>query len=217
MFRIFEDSHSDLWISTRATAGFDLARWSRSTEKFQMFSAADGLPAKSISAFAEDSNGDLWIGFGEGGVARFTNGRFTEFPAGAGLYNVLITSLLIDRQGRLWIGSAASGLQRVDDTRAPVPHFTNLNVENGLASNNVRSLGEDVFGNIYAGTARGLDRISPDGTHIRHYSINDGLASDFVTAIFRDAQGTLWFGTPNGLSRLEPVPETAGRPAADLD
>jgi PAS domain S-box-containing protein len=209
MFHIFEDSHSDLWISTRGVGGFDLARWSRGTEKFQMFSASDGLSAKSISAFAEDSNGDLWVGFGEGGVARFTNGRFTEFPTGAGLSNVLITSLLIDRQGRLWIASTASGLQRVDDPRARVPHFTSVNVENGLASNNVRSLGEDLYGNIYAGTARGLDRISPDGTHIRHYSINDGLAGDFVTAVFRDVRGVLWFGTPNGLSRLEPVPEKA--------
>jgi ligand-binding sensor domain-containing protein len=129
----------------------------------------------------------------------------------------LITSLLIDRQGRLWIGSAASGLQRVDDTRAPVPHFTNLNVENGLASNNVRSLGEDVFGNIYAGTARGLDRISPDGTHIRHYSINDGLAGSissrrfFATrraAVIRDAEWLVAAGTRSG---------SAGRPAADLD
>jgi hypothetical protein len=57
MFHIFEDSHSDLWISTRSVGGFDLARWRRGTEKFQMFSASDGLPAKSISAFAEDPMG----------------------------------------------------------------------------------------------------------------------------------------------------------------
>jgi PAS domain S-box-containing protein len=209
MFRIFEDSHGELWISTRGADGFDLARWSRATEKFQIFSTADGLPAKGVSAFAEDKNGDLWVGFTTGGVARFTNGRFTEFPTGTGFDNVLITSLLIDRQGRLWIASTENGLARVDDPRAQVLHFTSLNVDNGLASNNVRSLGEDLYGNIYAGTARGLDRISPDGTHIKHYSINDGLAGDFVTAVFRDLRGMLWFGTPNGVSRLEPVPEKA--------
>lgn len=209
MFRIFEDSHSDLWISTRGADGFNLARWSRGTEKFQMFSAADGLPAKPVSAFAEDKNGDLWVGFTEGGVARFTNDRFTEFPTGAGLDNVMITSLLIDRQGRLWIASTENGVGRVDDPHAPVPHVASINVDNGLGSNNVRSLGEDLYGNIYVGTARGLNRISPDGTHIRHYSVNDGLAGDFVTAVFRDVRGMLWFGTPNGLSRLEPVPEKA--------
>src|SRR5690349_17304487 len=162
MFRVFEDSHSDLWISTRGADGFDLAHWSRGTEKFQMFSAADGLPSKAVSAFAEDKNGDLWVAFTEGGVARFTNGRFTEFPIGAERANGFITSLLIDRQGRLWIASTETGLGRVEDPRAPVPHFVSFNVDNGLASNNVRSLGEDLYGNIYAGTARGLDRISPD-------------------------------------------------------
>jgi PAS domain S-box-containing protein len=209
MFRIFEDSRGDLWISTRGTEGFDLARWSRGTEKFQMFSAADGLPAKPVSAFAEDKNGDLWFGFTEGGVARFSSNRFTDFPTGSGLDNVFITSLLIDHQGRLWIASSENGLGRVDDPRAPVPHFNSVTVDNGLASNNVRSLGEDLYGNIYAGTARGLDCISPNRTHIRHYSINDGLAGDFVTAVFRDVRGMLWFGTPNGVSRLEPVPEKA--------
>ena len=102
MFHIFEDSRGDLWISTRSAhvGEFDLARWSRETEKFQMFSEAEGLSAKSASAFAEDKNGDVWFGFNGGGVARFANGRFTEFPT-VGLDNELITSLLIDRQGRL--------------------------------------------------------------------------------------------------------------------
>ena len=209
MFRIFEDSHGELWISTRGVEAFDLARWSRETETFQMFSVTDGLPAKAVSAFAEDKNGDLWVGFTAGGVARFSNGRFTEIPTGTELDNVLITSLLIDRQGRLWIATTEHGLGRVDDPHAPVPHLSSVNVDNGLASNNVRSLGEDLYGNIYVGTARGLDRISPDLTHIRHYSINDGLAGDFVTVVFRDVRGVMWFGTPNGLSRLEPVPDKA--------
>jgi ligand-binding sensor domain-containing protein len=109
---IFEDCVAIYGSARSAHVGeFDLARWSRETEKFQMFSEAEGLSAKSASAFAEDKNGDVWFGFNGGGVARFANGRFTEFPT-VGLDNELITSLLIDRQGRLWIASSSGGLGR---------------------------------------------------------------------------------------------------------
>jgi len=60
----------------------------------------------------------------------------------------------------------------------------------------VRSITEDLFGNIYVGTARGIDRLSPDTTRINHYSISDGLAGDFALTSFRDGKGALWFGTP---------------------
>src|SRR5205085_7932356 len=67
---------------------------------------------------------------------------------------------------------------------------------------------EDEFGRIYAGTARGVDRIAPDTGRITHYTVSDGLAGDFVTVAYRARDGALWFGTPNGLSRLVPRRET---------
>ena len=66
----------------------------------------------------------------------------------------------------------------------------NFTAENGMASNNVRSITEDLYGNIYAGTARGIDRLSPDANRIKHYSVSDGLAGDFVMTAFRDAGGS---------------------------
>ena len=124
-----------------------------------------------------------------------------------GLPNGFITALLTDHQGRLWVASAQDGLSRIDDTTAAHPRLVNYTTGNGLSSNNVRSLAEDFYGNIYAGTARGVDRLSPDAKRIQHYSVKDGLAGDFVNVAFRDKSGALWFGTPDGLSRLRPEPE----------
>ena len=207
LFHIFEDSHHDLWISTHGVepGQYGLARWSRTSEKFYTFSEAEGFPPnKAPSSFAEDRAGDLWFGFYEGGLVKFANGRFKEFTSADGLPNGLITTLHLDHQGRLWGGSAQSGLYRVDDPSAVPTRFISFNTENGLASNNVRSITEDNLGNIYVGTARGVDRLSPDGRRIKHYSLSNGLAGDFVVAAFCDHNGILWFGTPNGLSRLVP-------------
>lgn len=207
VFHIFEDSKRDLWISVRPIPGDygGLSRWNRATEKFYTFSEAEGFPSgKSASAFAEDRAGNLWFGFYEGGLARYTNGHFTEFTAADGLPEGLITALHLDQSGRLWMASSSGGLARIDDLTAAqikVEHYT---YDDGLATNNVRSLTEDLYGNIYAGTVRGVDRLSPDGKSIKHYSINDGLPGDFISAAFRDRSGAVWFGAAKGLARLVP-------------
>ena len=207
MFHIFEDSRRDLWISTFPTG---LSRWSRATENFHTFTEAEGFPSdKSAASFAEDRNGNLWLGFYEGGLTRYAGDRFTQFTSADGAPNGFITALYIDQRGRLWAGSSQGGVSRIDDPGAPRPRFVTYTTDHGLASNNVRSITGDLFGNIYLGTARGVDRISPDAKLIKHYSIGDGLAGDFVTSAFRDRSGALWFGTPNGVSRLVPAGEKA--------
>ena len=210
MFHIFEDSKGNLWISTRGrTSGHNgLSRWDRATKKFDEMSKVEGFPSdKAASSFAEDRNGQLWFGFYQGGLARYADGRFTELTTADGLPDGFITALLTDRQGRLWVASAQDGLSRIDDPTVAHPRLVNYTTGNGLSSNNVRSLAEDFYGNIYAGTARGVDRLSPDAKRIQHYSVKDGLAGDFVNVAFRDKSGALWFGTPDGLSRLRPEPE----------
>jgi signal transduction histidine kinase/ligand-binding sensor domain-containing protein len=207
MFHIFEDSKGDLWVSTRGStpAQLGLSRWDRATEKFYTFSSAEGFPSgKEPSSFAEDRDGTLWLGFYEGGLVHYANGRFTEFTTADGLPDGVITALHLDRQGRLWMASSLSGLSHLDDSTADHPRFVNYSTDNGLSSNNVRSLTEDFYGNLYAGTARGVDKLSPDLKHIQHYSVREGLTADFVNIAFRDKSGVLWFGTPNGLSRLAP-------------
>ncbi len=206
-FQIFEDSHGDIWLSQQPARQEDygLYRLRHGEDKFYRFSAAENLPAgRSASAFAEDRQGNLWIGFYEGGLARFAQNRFQEFTSNDGLAPGLVADLHLDQKGRLWSASTYSGLQRIDDPAADKPVFNSLTTNEGLSSNNARTITEDKLGNIYSGTVRGVDRISPTG-HIKHYSVNDGLAGDFVVDSHCDRSGSIWFATTNGLSRLAPT------------
>jgi len=210
VYCMFEDSRGDLWISIRGTSqpAFGLVRWRRSDETFHKFTEADGLPPlKSAASFAEDRAGNLWFGFYQGGLVRYTAGRFTTFTSADGLPESFITALHVDRLGRLWLTSTANGLARVDDPNAEHPHFVHYTTREGLASNNARVLTEDLAGDIYVGTVRGVDRLTPETGKIRHYGLAEGLAGDFVTTAHRDRKGALWFGTFNGLSRLDPQRE----------
>lgn len=209
IFRLFEDSHGDIWMSTGSTPRYGgLAKWERKTEKVTSYSEADGLStSNSPSAFCEDGSGNLWIGFSEGGLARYSSGHYMLFGTTDGLPAGTITKLHLDRADRLWIATSHSGLARIDDPATEHPRFATFTTSDGLSSNYITCITEDQWGQIYLGTVRGVDRLNAETGRIRHYSIADGLTSDFVTSTIRDRRGWLWFGTMKGLSRLVPAPD----------
>jgi signal transduction histidine kinase/ligand-binding sensor domain-containing protein len=219
-YELFEDHAGVIWVSQQPLGGAEnngLARLVPGDTAFHRLTQADGYPqGKSASSFAEDREGNLWLGFYEGGLARVTNGRVTFFADKGVIPPGLITDVLVDHSNRLWLSTTTGGLSRWDDLHSATPAFVTFNTSNGMSSNNVRTITEDNIGNIYAGTVRGVDRLSPDGAHIKHLSVNDGLAGDFVADSHCDRTGAIWFATTNGVSRLVPAIEDAREPPAVL-
>jgi signal transduction histidine kinase/ligand-binding sensor domain-containing protein len=221
VYCMFEDSRGDLWISVRANDPSSdvhgLVRWQRSTQTFHRLTEAEGLPAaKSAIAFAEDKAGNLWFGFYEGGLVRYHAGRITTLTAADGAPEGPVIALHLDHGGRLWTASNESGVTRSADPTAARPSFLRITTSQGLSSDNVRCITEDLDGRIYFGTVRGVDRLTPETGRIKHFGMSEGLAGDFVTSAHRDRKGALWFGTYNGLSRLDPQPDRVSAPAPIL-
>jgi ligand-binding sensor domain-containing protein/signal transduction histidine kinase len=209
VFRLFEDSRGDIWISGIQDGPAGLTRWERATQTFHRFGPAEGINA-SPTAFREDAAGNLWIGFYSGDkIARYARGGFTFFTETEGKPAGMIRALYLDQKKRLWIGSSRGGLARIDHPEYDHPRFVIYTTAEGLSSNDVWSITEDRWGRIYLGTGRGLDQLDPESGHIRHYSTADGLARGKVEEAFRDRNGDLWFGTAEGLSRFVPQPEPA--------
>jgi ligand-binding sensor domain-containing protein/two-component sensor histidine kinase len=207
VFRLYEDSRGDVWVST---IDGGMARWDRKSGRFCHYpDQLDGGPRKlTATAYREDRVGNVWIAFYSGGVARYRDGRFTFFEAADGAPVRLVLDIYLDHAGRLWMGGN-SGLTRVDNPAADHPRFVQYTSADGLASNNAVSVTEDLQGRIYVGSRRGLDRFNPDEPlrpgNVAHFTVADGLASNFVQMAFRDGEGALWFGSQHGgLSRLIP-------------
>jgi ligand-binding sensor domain-containing protein/signal transduction histidine kinase len=215
IFRLYEDSHGDIWIATFTEARGGITRWERATETFHHYGEVDGLPARTPAplAFSEDRLGNLWIGFVDtDALARFREGRFTLYTSEQGLPRGAIRDLHLDHAGRLWIASTAGGLARLDDPGAEQPRFITYTTAQGLSSNSINCITEDRFGRLYAGTARGLDRFDPATDRVKPFTAADGLISGEVLVSFCDRKGDLWFGGRGGLSRLSPQPEPPQSP-----
>jgi ligand-binding sensor domain-containing protein/signal transduction histidine kinase len=210
---VFEDSRGDIWFAARATAVRYLTRWISATGQLETLphpKRRDVSP-EVPRAFAEDHRGAIWIGFEDGGLARFHEGRLTSFsPSDQAPPEVI--DLHVDRSGRLWIASASAGLSVLEDPSADRLVLRRYTTAQGLSTNSILCLAEDSYGRIYLGTARGIDRLDPSTGRVKRLSTADGLAADSVTAAFRDRSGALWFGTTDGVSRLLPVPDTPSVP-----
>ena len=209
IFRVFEDSHGDIWVATVDTPG--LARWRRRTGSFQPMEASDGFRTNNApAAFAEDRAGDLWVGLFWKGLARYRQGSWQMFQNGENAPTGSRWALLVDHRGRLWIGSSGSGLTRVDDPSADAPKFIPYTTQQGLSSDLITSLAEDRRGWIYVANERGIDVLEPESGRLLSFGFADGLAGGDLAATFCDRHGSLWVGATLGLSRLLAVPEPAG-------
>ena len=214
VFRVFEDSKGRIWASGQSRRrGDQLMRWDPATDAISSFeNEGRGL----VSAFAEDCKGAIWMGFWGGDLLRYDGRQFTRFKPGDGAPAGIVFALLVDSIGRLWIGSNGGGLGLVENPGSAQLHVKTYNTTNGppakrLANNTIYCIVEDKAGRIYAGTAKGVDRLNPKTGDVKHFSVADGLAHGVLTSALRDASGDLWFATMQGLSRLTPA---ADRPPA---
>jgi signal transduction histidine kinase/ligand-binding sensor domain-containing protein len=208
IFRLFEDSGGGIWVATSSDEASGLARIDPVTGAARVFGPHDGfgddLPL--AHALAEDRFGAVWIGFNEGRLLRYRN-RFENVPLrrpppGSPIRGTL-RSILGDRQGRVWLASTAYGLGRIDDPRADVPAIKWYGKTDGLSSETVWMLVEDLSGALFVSTGRGVDRFDPATDRFTHYSADDGVPRGEIWGGLRDRSGRIWLATTDGVARFD--------------
>lgn len=212
-FNIFEDARGDLWFSVFAPGREVLTRWERETGLFFRYGSADGLPAQTAMSFADDGAGGVWIGFRDGGLARFAAGRFTVLSGTDGLPPGDVNALHRDRNGKLWALISPNGFGWVEEVGAARPRFVQHAKFNAVVDFVAgTALAEDDAGRIYFYPGRGLARFDPQTGATAFYGQADGATNHQLRSAFRDRQGSLWFGTEGSLLRLLPVVEGSPNP-----
>ena len=211
IFRLFEDSRGDIWITTLGEAG--LSRWDRRSNTIHRYASADcpGVP----SVYAQDHEGNLWIGFSNdvsaqrpSGLIRYRDGRFEHFIDKTTTIG-WISALSVDRSGRLLVGSTDGGLRQIEHPGDTHPLLASYPTASTLSSITVRAIAEDRMGRVYVATPRGVDRIEPESRKVRHYTTGDGFAGGSPASLYCDRHGRIWIGSSLGLSVLVPAEDRA--------
>jgi signal transduction histidine kinase/ligand-binding sensor domain-containing protein len=195
---ILRDSDGLLWIGSYSQGLF------RSVDgvSFTNYSSKEGLLNNSVRALFEDSEKNFWVGT-NGGLERFTQGRFITVGTPEHLSDPYARSVFQDRAGNIWIGTA-HGLNRFSGNQVTV--FT---TKEGLSNDYIFSVAEAPDGAMWIGTPTGLDRMF--NGHVEKFDEASGLASASVRALLFDRDGILWIGSDRGLNwyrdgKIQPVP-----------
>ncbi|MFY9154364.1 MAG: two-component regulator propeller domain-containing protein [Prolixibacteraceae bacterium] len=117
-----------------------------------------------------------------------------------------IISLLEDSKGNIWIGTYGNGICRVLVSQEGKISFKSYTQADGLCNNVIYTMENDLDGNIWISTDKGLSKFNPENATFDNYYTKDGLLSDqfYWAASESDDLGNLYFGGVNGLNYFNP-------------
>ena len=162
----------------------------------------DGFVGGFIQAFAQTSDGYLWLGTTDG-LYRFDGIRAVRWdpPATATVRNISgVLALVAARDGTLWIASAGGLLTLKDGTFALVET---------PGRRRVNRMVEDDQGSIWLAMRSNPSDPSPLCRAVRNaVECTDvtAVAGAPIGTLFADSKGSLWAGSANGVARVTPGP-----------
>jgi ligand-binding sensor domain-containing protein/serine phosphatase RsbU (regulator of sigma subunit) len=190
IFSITQSSDGYLWIATyEGIARFD-------GMIFTTFSTSNvaELKTSGIWKVYEDSKKNLWFGTNNGGLTRYSHGKFKTFTTDEGLPSNTITAIIEDHEKSLWIGTRQGLVQRKDGK------FKTFTTQDGLSNREITSLYLGADQTLWIGTARGLTAYKngkfEDIGRTKIIFINKS-----ITSVCEDHVGNLWIATQGGLVR----------------
>ena len=204
--QIYEDNLGLIWIgSSRGLQlynGHDFINF--------VYDPTDSLsiPFGSVNSITQDTQGRLWIGTRNGGLAKFTNNGFEKYKYRSGQENGLssnvVNALLADKKKGIWIG-----------TRGGLDYYNNGNFfhyepsnkdSSNLYNGQIMSLAQTPDGTIWIGCWDGGLHQLIDGKIVPVDQLNNDerFRNKRARALFTDSKGRLWVGAwDDGLFLLE--------------
>jgi signal transduction histidine kinase/ligand-binding sensor domain-containing protein len=167
-----------------------------------------GISSNIVSSLLVDTRGITYIGTRGGGLNLLSpdSNEFLRFSSNPGVANSIsdnnINQIIQTRDGMIWIATMG-GLNQFDpETNS----FLVIREEDGLPSNVVYALAEDLQGNLWAASSNGIAKIGSDLEIEAIYQYPNGMQSNEFNpgASFRSNDGLIFFGGTNGFSVFLP-------------
>ncbi len=190
IFDLAEDSAGVLWISHKeGISSFDGSNWKH-------FKSGDLFPSIiAMGGIAFDRSGDLWVATSKGAY-KYDGSSWTVYDSTSGaIPRNYLNDVTVDTAGDVWFGSLNGGIFQYNGS-SWVVH------ESALPTNDIRIVQADSFGNIWAGSNKGISKWNGTTWSVID-STNSELQSNQISSIAIGADGSKWFGTAhNGIAQL---------------
>ncbi len=166
------------------------------------------LEIGDINTTTEDTQGNYWFGTDNRGVIKYLpkTGETEIFDkARCGFASDIMVASHGAKDGSVWFGTYNGGLVHID--KAHATNYVASNEEGALLNNNVWSVTEDRWGDIWIGTlGSGVQRLNVKTGKFKTWnSYNSTLPENFMTSATWIKKGWLIVGHSNFFSLINPV------------
>ena len=212
-FSIYEGHDGDLWF-----CGVNgLFRYE--DQKLKKIETITGLKKRSVSAIAQDPQGQFIFGHWESDsgsrIDLFASPLRLAYQQGEQFQTIFfqdkdkdsfsrIGTVIMGQEGEVYFHLAH---QNFSDTYKGFARWYSeeglkfYGIEDGLIDQQVIDLLLDRDGNLWIATLGGLSCF--DGVGFRNFTTEDGLPSNRIHCLFEDSQGHLWLGTDGGVTHSD--------------
>ncbi|MEQ9286008.1 MAG: two-component regulator propeller domain-containing protein [Cyclobacteriaceae bacterium] len=223
VFTILVDKDKNIWLGTYQ---YGLLRYRIKPDgkviKADTFLLDENNPgsisSNIIRSLAQDHDGNIWIGTGNGvcklpgnqlneEVPKFTKYFHNEKDRYSISHNYILP-IHVTSKGQIWIGTLGGGLNKVIRGEGSTKdHFLSYTTLDGLPNNVIKSIVEDDSGYLWCASNMGLTRFSPEKLEFQNFGLDDGLQDVEFSEIaaFKRADGELLFGGVNGFNAFHPT------------
>jgi signal transduction histidine kinase/ligand-binding sensor domain-containing protein/DNA-binding response OmpR family regulator len=217
---IYNDPQGIYWIGTYQ-GGVDKYDKNLTLFNSKQNNAYDpaGLNSPFVSSFAENKDGDIFVGTDGGGLNLFhlKSGLFSHIPIKSKEKNnsagLPILTMMLDRSQQLWIGTFQDGVFIYNTKTGGYQQLMAGKDASHINNNEIFCFKEDSHGKIWIGTnGGGVNVFDPVTKTFLKYVSNPVSAderqlpvNDYIRAIEEDHEGNIWIGTyGSGVAVLNP-------------
>ncbi len=211
---ILKDKTGNIWFATRENGLYIIANDS-DENNIQHFTAdlysPYSLKNNEIEVIHEDYFGNIWVGQKDGGLSMAFGGSekinsVMPHPIKEpNLPNETIRAVTKDSKGKIWLGYYTRGLYYYNEESHSFQKFKIDKAASNPDWERIRSLFTSSDGTIWAGTYKGILRIS--GQSVTSYESNSaaGISLERCYSICEDQNKQLWMGCWGGMAKFNMI------------
>lgn len=215
-YTIIEDAKHRIWVGTKGQGLYILdGKEYKELAHYHIGDTKEESVYNAVFNILRDSKDRMWLACFGGGVSLGQEAggkiRFTHFFQNKGNLSY-VRHLYQDSKGLVWAASSEGVIRFDPDSLIANPevytvYTLDINKPGTLNCRDVKTIYEDLDGQIWIGTAGGgINKFVEDPetgeVSFLAYTTEQGLAGDIVSGIMEDDEGLLWISTENGITRF---------------